>query len=138
MTILWPYKTIWLYKTQLDHYHRHMPIKDPEKRRVYQREYMRKWYEKNRSRHIAYVRNRDRKIKEWLKAYRLTQSCVQCGEDHPACLDFHHIDPASKKFAIGRLEHYLSLKLLQDEIAKCEVLCSNCHRKLHWNEEEKV
>lgn len=46
-----------------------MPLKDPEKRREYQKEYMRKWYEKNKEKHIRYVRNRDRKILGWLKDY---------------------------------------------------------------------
>jgi hypothetical protein len=39
-----------------------MPYKDPEKRREYQREYMRGWYRNNKAIHIAYVRNRDMKI----------------------------------------------------------------------------
>ena len=111
-----------------------MPIKDPEKRRSYQRDYMRKWYQANKAKHIAYVRNRDKKIKEWLKEYKRSLSCEECGENHPACLDFHHIDPADKKFAVGRFEHYLSMRLLQTEIAKCKVLGSNCHRKLHWKD----
>jgi len=32
-----------------------MPIKDKEKRREYQREYMRGWYQKNKAKHIASV-----------------------------------------------------------------------------------
>jgi DNA-directed RNA polymerase subunit M/transcription elongation factor TFIIS len=109
-----------------------MPYKDPEKRRAYQREYMRKWYLDNKATHIAYVRNRDRKIEEWLKQYKLTLSCKSCGESHPACLEFHHINPKEKKFTIGRQERRISLRSLQEEIAKCRVLCANCHRKEHW------
>ena len=47
-----------------------MPLKDREKRREYHKEYMRKWYVKNKPKHIAYVRNRDKKIKDWLKDYK--------------------------------------------------------------------
>ena len=111
-----------------------MPLKDKEKRREYQREYMRKWYQNNKATHIAYVRNRDKKIKAWLKEYKQSLKCEDCGESHPSCLDFHHKDPSEKKFSIGRLKDYLSMRLLQSEIAKCRVLCSNCHRKRHWNE----
>ena len=111
-----------------------MPIKDIEKRREYQKEYMRQWYQKNKAKHISYVRNRDKKIKQWLKDYKKTLECEECGENHPACLDFHHTDPQEKEFAMGRVNKFLSIKLLQDEIAKCRVLCSNCHRKKHWNE----
>lgn len=113
-----------------------MPLKDKEKRRQYQREYMRRWYQENKGRHIGYVRNREKKIKAWLKEYKQTLRCEVCGENHPACLDFHHIDSNDKKFAIGRLKHYLSMKLLKTEIEKCKVLCANCHRKYHWNDDK--
>lgn len=29
------------------------------------------------------------------------------------------------------------MKALLEEIAKCRVLCANCHRKAHWNEREE-
>lgn len=111
-----------------------MPFKDMEKRREYQREYMRRWYRKNKEKHIVYVRNRDKKIKDWLQDYKKTLECEECGENHPACLDFHHIDPSQKSFSLGRINKFLSKQLIKDEIAKCRVLCSNCHRKKHWNE----
>lgn len=114
-----------------------MPYKDKEKRREYQKEYMRKWYQKNKSKHIAYVRNRDKKIKLWLKEYKKTLKCEICEENHPACLDFHHIDPTDKKFSIGRMKDFMSWRLLREEIAKCRVLCSNCHRKEHYGQKEK-
>lgn len=75
-----------------------MPFKDKDKRREYQREYMRKWYKENKAKHISYVRKRDKKIKDWLKDYKKTLQCEECGENHPACLDFHHIDPSKKVF----------------------------------------
>ncbi len=108
-----------------------MPIKDPVKRREYQREYMRRWYENNKATHIGYVRSRDRRIKEWLKDYKSTLSCELCGENHPACLEFHHTDPLKKDFAIGRLRDKSSMRKLKEEIAKCRGLCANCHRKEH-------
>ncbi|MGC2237095.1 MAG: hypothetical protein WA584_13095 [Pyrinomonadaceae bacterium] len=114
-----------------------MPIKNKQKRREYQREYMRKWYQENKAKHITYVRNRDKKIKTWLKEYKATLKCEICEENHPACLDFHHINPNEKEFALGRVNKFLSVKLLQKEIAKCQVLCSNCHRKEHYKQKEK-
>jgi len=111
-----------------------MPHKDPEKRRAYQREYMRGWYKNNKATHIAYVRNRDKKIEAWFRKYKESLSCEECGENHPACLDFHHKNPLEKKFSIGRPHNRSSIKGLIAEIAKCQVLCANCHRKEHWNE----
>jgi 5-methylcytosine-specific restriction endonuclease McrA len=111
-----------------------MPFKDKEQKREYHKKYMREWYQKNKAKHISYVRNRDKKIKDWLKQYKETLECEKCGETHPACLDFHHINPAEKSFSLGRINKFLSIDLLKSEIAKCNVLCSNCHRKKHWEE----
>ena len=113
-----------------------MPLKDPEQRRAYRRVYMRRWYRENKAKHQGWVRQRSTKykikIKQWLTDYKASLQCGRCGEDHPACLDFHHRDPASKEFnlaeAVGRCP---SLQRLIREIGKCEVLCANCHRKLH-------
>lgn len=111
-----------------------MPHKDPEKRRQYQREYKRRWYQANKAKHIALVRGREKRIKAWLREYKESLGCEACGEKHPACLEFHHTNRQEKRFAIGRLKDYLSLKLLQAEIAKCRLLCANCHRKEHWRQ----
>ena len=110
-----------------------MPRKDPLKRREYQREYMRRWYQENKAKHIALVRRRGKQIKEWLREYKEFLGCEVCGETHPACLEFHHINPQEKKFSVGRVNDYLSLSLIQREISKCRLLCANCHRKEHWS-----
>ena len=114
-----------------------MPLKDKEKRREYQKEYMRGWYQKNKARHIAYVRKRDKKIKDWLKEYKTTLKCENCEENHPACLDFHHIKPKEKKFSVANIKYFPSWSLLKAEIAKCRVLCANCHRKIHYEQRKK-
>ena len=107
-----------------------MPYKDTEKRREYQREYMRQWYQAIKP-SISVRRNRDERLK-WLKEYKNLLVGV-CGETHYACLEFHHIDPREKKFRLEAIRRP-SLKALQAEIAKCRVLCANCHRKEHWKQ----
>lgn len=57
--------------------------------------------------------------------------CSLCEETEPCCLDFHHVDPKKKLCSVSR--SYMSDKRLREEIAKCIVLCANCHRKLHAN-----
>lgn len=47
-----------------------------------------------------------------------------------ACLDFHHLK--DKEFNISNEIRNLSIENLKKEINKCVVLCSNCHRKLHY------
>ncbi len=57
--------------------------------------------------------------------------CADCGNTFPPyVMDFDHLrDKKSKKSAVGLMamqEH--SMKVILEEIAKCEVVCSNCHR----------
>jgi hypothetical protein len=47
-------------------------------------------------------------------------------------LEFHHRNPAEKDEDIARaVQAGWALERLQAEVAKCVVLCANCHRKLH-------
>jgi hypothetical protein len=75
-------------------------------------------------------------LKNWFKEYKKNLSCTLCPENHPATLDFHHRDKDSKIMGICDLvARNYSKEHILEEIAKCDVLCSNCHRKLHWAEE---
>ncbi len=54
--------------------------------------------------------------------------CVDCGFDgHPAALDFDHMPGTEKLFNIGQ-EKFRSQAQMTAEIAKCELVCANCHR----------
>lgn len=59
-----------------------------------------------------------------------SNGCVKCGEKRHYVLDFHHIDPNEKSNNINNLRT-CSQETLDAEIAKCVVLCSNCHREFH-------
>jgi hypothetical protein len=53
--------------------------------------------------------------------------CARCGVSYPPyVMDFHHRDRSTKKFAVGSGSR--SVKATLEEIAKCDVVCSNCHR----------
>lgn len=104
-----------------------------------------KWLEENREYVLEYHKNYNRlhpgrqkkyndKVRLWFEEYRATLKCQFCGEDHPACLDFHHRNPDEKEATIVKKVKHWSIERLKKEIAKCDVLCSNCHRKHHWNE----
>ena len=70
-------------------------------------------------------------IKEKLDACGVEWKCVRCGYDRSiAALDMHHLDPTHKEFAIYS-RWSISVDRLKDEVKKCIVLCSNCHRELH-------
>jgi hypothetical protein len=69
----------------------------------------------------------------WLYRYKRTLMCQSCGSSHPACLQFHHQDRNNKRMEVGNLRT-TSINILKREIAKCKVLCANCHAKHHWGE----
>jgi hypothetical protein len=109
-----------------------MPSINTEKRR----QVAHNWYIK----HKKYVQDnlieRRQKRKIWFRGLKKSLACKVCGESHPACIDFHHPNPDEKDGDVSRMvRSALSEETILAEIAKCEVLCSNCHRKLHWDEE---
>ena len=56
--------------------------------------------------------------------------CSECGQFvDPSALDFHHRERETKRFDLSRgLAGNYSISTLQEEIDKCDALCSNCHR----------
>ena len=59
--------------------------------------------------------------------------CCMCGQKYEDELyDFHHIDPTNKKFSMGsRRGSCISWERIVEEVKKCVMVCSNCHRLLH-------
>lgn len=106
-----------------------MPYKDNAK----QREAQRKSYQKRKTAAKKSVENRKERIKLWFLDLKTNYHCLKCGENHPACIEFHHRDPNSKKFGVGEaVRRGYSKETILKEIAKCDSLCSNCHSKHHW------
>lgn len=62
--------------------------------------------------------------------------CKYCLEDHPAALDYHHRDPRTKQFSLREAAHHPVAEILA-EIEKCDLVCSNCHRKYHYAESHR-
>ena len=61
--------------------------------------------------------------------------CSQCGySEHLAALEFHHTSN-NKEFNIGDVANK-SWNSIKNEISKCQLLCSNCHRIFHSNRNE--
>lgn len=75
---------------------------------------------------------RQRGLKAKGVAY-LGGKCMDCGfVGHPAIFDFHHRDPNLKSFSIAN-QKCTSFDKVKDELDKCDLLCSNCHRMKHVN-----
>jgi len=62
--------------------------------------------------------------------YRLKQRpCQDCGlEFHPCVMDFDHRDGASKRYTVSRMIGRAGSARILAEVAKCDIVCANCHR----------
>ncbi len=73
--------------------------------------------------------------KVYIENKKFNQPCVKCGIKKEYLLDFHHKNKLTKKCTISDLmKTGCSIKMLQNEIDKCVLLCSNCHREYHYFE----
>lgn len=103
-----------------------MPYKDKEKQKRAQQ----KHYQEHKKEYNDRVRNRRKKNRKLIWDIKSNKKCKICGEDHPACLVFHHIRDKSNTIA-NYIRSGVAIDKLLKEIDKCEVLCANCHMKLH-------
>jgi hypothetical protein len=83
------------------------------------------------------VRCRAEQVTDWrrrVKARLVAEAggrCTVCGYDRClAALQFHHVDPAQKRFHLAAGGVARSLERLREEVAKCVLLCSNCHAEV--------
>lgn len=62
--------------------------------------------------------------------YAKNKPCMDCGQSYPYyVMDFDHRDPSKKLFNLAdSVTNGKSLKEIREEIAKCDIVCSNCHR----------
>jgi hypothetical protein len=115
-----------------------VPAKDRDKRRAT----WNAWY--HRTKHLkkdqvprksAVKLARLHALTAWLAELKSSLRCRDCGMEHPACLVFHHTDRATKEIAVAdALRRGYAKKRILAEMAKCVVLCANCHIKLHARE----
>jgi transposase len=57
--------------------------------------------------------------------------CILCGYDRYAgALQFHHLDPSTKSFALSVQGVARSLEKARAEAAKCVLICANCHAEV--------
>jgi len=75
-------------------------------------------------------RESDRLTKRFMD-WKQNKGCACCEEDAPYCLELHHKDPAQKEIQANKLYKY-KWETFMTEARKCILVCSNCHRKIHY------
>lgn len=87
-----------------------------------------RWREKpeNRKKDLVYATARQNERQEFLNSVKQVP-CADCGNLFPPCaMDFDHVD--GEKFSgVAEMKSY-SMERIKEEIAKCDIVCSNCHR----------
>jgi 5-methylcytosine-specific restriction endonuclease McrA len=79
---------------------------------------------------IEAVQRRREKIKQMAVEYK-GGKCEKCGYNkYIGALEFHHIN-GEKDFGIGAKGYTRSWEKVKEELDKCELLCSNCHKEEH-------
>lgn len=105
-----------------------------------ERNYHAEWYERNkveRRKQVGERRDRLRREgREYVNEYLKTHGCVDCPESDIVALDFDHVRGIKKQAVTTLVASAYSIAVIQAEIDKCEVRCSNCHRKRHARERE--
>ena len=96
-------------------------------------EVQRRYYDRNAETERLRTRRRVKRVRlrtrELVLQYLEAHPCVDCGEDDPVVLQFHHVR-GTKRDNVGSLvcDSY-EWHVVEEEIAKCAVLCANCHSR---------
>ena len=87
-------------------------------------------YQRTKQVYIDRAKRVQRDVREFIQAYKESNPCADCSEYFPYyVMDFDHLDASSKSGTVASLiKHGMSYRLWE-EIDKCELVCSNCHRE---------
>jgi hypothetical protein len=104
-----------------------------EGRQHWCRECFRAYFRERGDVHRRQVAERQRRISEAARAvvvdHLARHPCVDCGERDVAVLEFDHVEAKTQDVAF-LISHGASPERLSEEIARCEVRCANCHRRV--------
>lgn len=104
-----------------------MAYKDPLDERA--REARRRHYEANRDQYKDRTRKERDRLLEILREEK-AKPCTDCRESYPYyVMDFDHREGETKTAGPATLPRLGSEKRLREELAKCDVVCANCHRE---------
>jgi len=114
---------------------RRSPGRDVEKVQAYCRPcytlYWREYYHKNKPGHQRRAKRRGDAIRALVRAAK-DRPCADCGQRFPFyVMEFDHREGEVKCFNIGDANdrRRVGKSRLLAELAKCDVVCANCHRE---------
>lgn len=90
-------------------------------------------YLKNKERYLNRNRKKRLELSEWFNNFKKSLKCSSCNESRWWVLDFHHRNPKEKDGYLYSMLINRGKKKFEQELEKCDVLCANCHRDVHFN-----
>jgi hypothetical protein len=70
------------------------------------------------------------------RQYKEDAGCADCGYDYPHyMLEFDHLPGTKKVDNVYRVLKKYGLESAWQEVAKCEVVCANCHKRRTFERE---
>lgn len=97
------------------------------------KEYRRKHYRLNKQSYIDRSSQTKDRLREILRGVK-DVPCMDCGIKYPYyVMDLDHRDSGTKECNPAKLVTMGSISKLLVEIAKCDVVCANCHRQRTHN-----
>lgn len=97
------------------------------------RKYGRLHYKNNKAEYIKRISSNKERVRDLYITLKKSYVCSKCGDNRWYVLDFHHEGNKESDIAHMASEGY-SIDSIKKEIEKCIVLCSNCHRELHYKQ----
>ncbi len=80
---------------------------------------------------VSNVTTRRRNVREQI-LLEAGGKCVVCSYDRcQRALEFHHMEPGKKDFGLSAKGLTMGIDKMREEIKKCILVCSNCHREIH-------
>lgn len=90
------------------------------------REYHKQWYQRNKEKRLVINKRYKVKLQTQYRIDKESHPCTDCNMFYPSyVMQYDHLH--SKKVNVGTIARNTSGKQLREEIAKCELVCANCH-----------
>jgi len=109
-----------------------MPYKDPEKQKEAQHRSYIKNLAKNKEKNKTYRQN----VRIYVQKQKESSPCTDCGLNYPYyVMEYDHLE--NKLNSVSKIASIGTLNQVIEEINKCELVCSNCHKIRTWTRMQK-
>lgn len=88
------------------------------------------YYQANKEKTKQRTAARVVEIRKYIYDYLSTHPCVDCGESDIVVLEFDHVRGEKVSNVSSLVPNHASNAKIDAEIAKCEIRCCNCHRRV--------